>query len=109
MSQYKTEIPLACNPQALAPEAWAAHQATTSRLFGQLREAIEELSDGYTFRFPASAFGDVAAFVEGERRCCPFLAFTIVIALGETTVTLRLTGSPEAKAIIAAELIGSKQ
>jgi hypothetical protein len=108
MSQHETDIPFACNPQALAPEDWAAHQATTHRLFGQLREASEELPDGYAFRFPASAFGDVAAFVEGERRCCPFLAFTIAVAPGETTVTLRLTGSPEAKAIVAAELINAR-
>lgn len=27
-------VRLACNPQALAPEAWTAHRATTSRLFG---------------------------------------------------------------------------
>lgn len=97
-------VPVACNPQALSAEAWAEHQVTTRRLFGELRDASVELPDGYAFLFPASALPRVATFVECERRCCPFFTFRIEVPPGDTALTLSITGSPEAKAIIAAEL-----
>ncbi len=105
MSDGNQRIPLACNPQALSPTDWAAHQATGTRLFAELREAHEELPDGYAFRFPATAFSLVAAFVDGERRCCPFLTFSIDVLPADASIILRITGSPEAKAIIAAEFL----
>lgn len=112
MSKEPEPIPVACNPQALSPEAWAAHQVTTATLFAQLIGAPRELADGYVFRFPATAFPTVAAFVEGERRCCPFFTFSLVAppteARGEaarSAIELCITGSPEAKAVLAAELL----
>lgn len=104
MNTSATSIPLACNPHALSAAEWAAHQATSARLFRELRESSEELPDGYAFHFPAGVFALVAAFVEVERRCCPFLTFRIDVLPGETTIILRITGSPEARVIIAAEL-----
>ena len=98
-------VPVACNPLAMSTECWTAHQATTSQLFSGLREASEELPDGYAFRFPATALPAVAAFVDGERRCCPFLNFGIEIPPAEAPITLRITGNAEAKALIAAELL----
>lgn len=103
MSPKPPELPIACNPHALSPEGWAAHQATTSALFAQLVSAPRELADGYAFAFPATAFPIAAAFVDGERRCCPFLSFSLVAPPAEVPVELRITGSPAAKALIAAE------
>lgn len=97
-------VPVTCNPQALSAEAWAEHQVTTRRLFGELREASVELPDGYAFRFPASTFPRVATFVEGERRCCPFFTFRIEVPPADAAIILSITGSQETKAIIAAEL-----
>lgn len=105
MSDEPLAIPVACNPQALSPEEWAEHQATAGRLFGALREASEELEDGYAFRFPAAALPLVTAFVERERRCCPFFTFGLTVPPGEASMTLSITGSPEAKAVIKAELL----
>lgn len=104
MSDGDRHVPLACNPQALSTEEWAAHTATSTQLFAEMRESYEELPDGYAFRFPASAFPMVAGFVAGERRCCPFLRFGIDVPPAEAAITLRITGSPEAKAILAAGL-----
>jgi hypothetical protein len=105
MSDDPLAVPVTCNPQALSPESWAEHQATTERLFGELREATEELRDGYELRFPAGAFPLVAAFVEQERHCCPFFSFRLTVPPGEVAITLHITGSPEAKAVIRAELL----
>lgn len=104
MNTSATPIPLACNPHALSAAEWAAHQATSARLFRELRVSSEELPDGYVFHFPAGAFALVAAFVEVERRCCPFLTFGVDVLPGATAIILRITGSSEARAIIAAEL-----
>lgn len=105
MNDAQQSVPVACNPQALSAEAWTEHQAATKQLFGGLREAPEELVDGYAFRFAAEAFPLVAAFVAHERRCCPFFTFRIEVPPAETAITLCITGSPAAKALIRAELL----
>jgi hypothetical protein len=105
MGNDELRVPVACNPLAMSTEAWTAHQATTMQLFSGLREASEELPDGYAFRFPAVALPAVADFVDGERRCCPFFSFCIEIPPAEAPITLRITGDAEAKSLIAAELL----
>lgn len=107
MSQEPELIPVACNPQVLSSEEWAAHQATTAALFAQAVEPPQELADGYAFRFPAAAFSGVATFIDGERRCCPFFAFTVEVPPADDVLTLRITGSSEAKAVLAANLAPS--
>jgi len=109
MSTNEPHAPVACTPQALSAEAWATHQTTSAQLFGARHAAAEELPDGYAFRFPAAAFPLVAAFVAGERRCCPFFTFHIEVPPAEGPITLRITGSPEAKVVIAAELLNDPQ
>jgi len=107
MNNDERSVPVACNTQVLATEAWAVHQRTTRQLFGELREASEELPNGYTFRFPAATFPLVVAFVDGERRCCPFFTFRIEVPPVERSITLCITGGPAAKAVVAAALINA--
>lgn len=104
MNEQNIDIPIACNPHALSAEAWIAHQQTSEQVFRHLVEAWNELTHGYTFRLPARAFPLVAAFVDGERCCCPFFNFTINIPPAGGTLTLEITGSLQAKAILAQEL-----
>lgn len=108
MSNDEQTMPIACNPQALSPTDWVAHQATTKQLFAELRQADEELPNGYNFSFPAAEFPLVAAFVAAERRCCPFFSFRIAVPPAGRSITLEITGSPEAKAIIAAQLLANR-
>lgn len=105
MTNETRNVPVACNPQAVSAESWAEHQAATPQLFGELREATEELDAGYVFRFPTEAFQLVTAFVEHERRCCPFFTFRVEGPSRDVALTLSITGSPEAKAVLAAELL----
>jgi hypothetical protein len=105
MNDAQQSMPVACNPQVLSAEAWIEHQAATKQLFGVLREAPEELADGYAFRFTAEAFALVAAFVEHERRCCPFFSFRIEVPPAAASITLCIAGSPAAKELIRMELL----
>jgi len=108
MTQQDTEgVPLACNPQALGGAAWGAHQATMAELVAQMVAPPREFIDGYLFAFPAATFPTIAAFIDGERRCCPFFTFTLELPPAEATMTLRITGSPETKAVIAATFLSN--
>jgi hypothetical protein len=95
--------PLACVPGAIEPGERPAHFALVGRLFGTLAETREALPDGYCFRFPADAFGQVARFVDNERKCCPFLRFEVEVPPGGDAVWLRLTGPEGTRAFLDAE------
>lgn len=98
------ERPLACDMTAIPPERRAGHQALAARLFGGSAEELRELPDGYAWRFASDHYPDVAAFVADERRCCPFLTFTLTLAPDGGPLWLHLTGPGEIKAFLQAEL-----
>jgi len=95
-------VNLACDLDALAP-AEREQQAAT---FEQLRQqvlAVEELADGWAVQLPtaASTLLLVARFIENERRCCPFLDFTLHVTPDAGPIWLRLTGRPGVKDFLA--------
>jgi hypothetical protein len=63
---------------------------------------IEELADGYGYRFPVDDewTARVMAVVAAERKCCPFLTFEIVFAPYGRHLWLRFRGSAAIKAFI---------
>ena len=71
---------LACVAAAIPAADRSAHFALVQRLFHRAVREQLELPNGYAFRFAAETFGEVARFMENERRCCPFLTFTIELA-----------------------------
>lgn len=109
MQNDELTVPIACNPQAMSAEAWVAYRDTTRELFSRLHEESWVLPGGYASRFPADALPRIAAFVDGERRCCPFFSFCIEIPLAAVSITLRITGSTEVKSVIAAELLNQRR
>jgi hypothetical protein len=94
---------LACDMSALPRESRAEHEALARRL---LRAAVEmvELADGFAFRFGSAEYDAVTRFVAGERRCCPFLQFTLSVAPDQGPLWVRMTGPEGAKAVLRAEL-----
>jgi len=66
-------------------------------------ERVQELEDGFAWRFPsadpwaATAF----AFIDTERQCCPFFTFEVVIEPNNGPLWLRLRGSDDVKAYIS--------
>jgi hypothetical protein len=65
-------------------------------------EAVEELSDGYAYRFPGDEAwtANVLAFVAAERRCCPFFTFEVVFTPHGGPLWLRLRGSEAIKTFV---------
>ncbi len=62
----------------------------------------EELSGGFRFKFPldSAVWRDLAEIVDLERRCCPFLNFTLMIEPGRDYFLLEMTGPEETREFI---------
>jgi len=99
-----TDLPIACNLAALTPDQRHQHAALAAQL-AEVIAAVEELPDGYAFRYQTdeSTWATVTTWIEWERRCCPFLTFTLERA-GDGPVWLRLTGASGVKDFLAAQL-----
>ncbi len=82
-------------------------EVITRDLFAHV-ERIEELPDGFGFRFPAGDSWAAKAldFIAAERQCCPFFTFELVFEPNGGPLWLRLRGSEEIKAFVLAELDG---
>ena len=97
-------IPLACVPGAIPAAERTAHFQRVSRLFtSELRER-REIPDGYAYRFDADAFDDLAHWITNERRCCPFLTFTLELTPDGGPIWVRLSGPAGTRAFLDAEL-----
>jgi len=104
-----SDLPLACVPDAIPAAERRAHFALLERLFtAELRER-RTLDDGYAYRFDTAAFDDLARWIVHERRCCPFLRFTLDIAPADGPLWVSLTGPEGTHAFLDAELSHSPQ
>jgi hypothetical protein len=67
---------------------------------------VDELEDGYEFRFPGSAQWAIrlTEFIILERGCCPFFAFELVFEPGEGPIRVR---GPEGVKDLVAQMAGS--
>jgi hypothetical protein len=89
------QVLVACNWSALTAE----QQERQRDLYRQLRadvEEVQELEDGYAFRYSTDSGGvllAVAEFVANERLCCPFFEFGITVERAGGPMWLRMTGA----------------
>lgn len=100
-----TEHPagIACNldsPERARRNAWISDELLSRA------DYIEDVADGIVLRFDDvdAHTATVLEFVEVERKCCPFITFTLRYHAHQGPLTLTLAGSPEAKDFIKAEL-----
>jgi hypothetical protein len=96
--------PLACVPGAIPAAERAAHFALLTRLLTHDARERRTLPDGYAYRFDAAAFDDVARWIANERRCCPFLSFTLALSPDDGPLWVQLAGPPGTHAFLDAEL-----
>lgn len=91
-------IPIACDLTAI-PLAVRELHITEGLTVLQAAQEIQELPDGYAFRFAnePGMFMAVANFVENERLCCAFYAFAIELEPGGGPIWLRMTGGEGVK------------
>lgn len=99
------ESPLACNMLALDAEGRKRHKVVSERMRAAVKE-VQDLPDGYAFRFPAeeSTILLVSEFIARERLCCPFFRFELIAEQEDGPLWLRLRGREGVKEFIAAEL-----
>jgi hypothetical protein len=99
-----TTRPLACDSAAIPVVNRQAHFELIQRLFGNLALGRASVPGGYRFRFDAEALGQIADFVENERKCCPFLAFLIAVDGDADWIWLQLTGPAGTREFLDTEL-----
>ncbi len=63
---------------------------------------FEELKNGFSYRFPLkeTILQDLAAIIDLERKCCPFLSFKLILEAGNDFVSFQLTGAQGTKEMI---------
>lgn len=96
--------PMACRPNALDKPQRQRQQALLATVTRRV-VAKHGLPDGLSLTFPADGalFLELAEWISLERRCCPFLEFALEWKLDDS-VSVRLTGQPGVKELIAAEM-----
>ena len=93
-----------CNTKALSPAERARHEQLSKKLLTKRKETMET-ENGYEFQFSPSdvSVGEVAEWVVGESKCCPFFDFHIDLEKKGKLICLRLTGSEGIKEFIRSE------
>ena len=94
----------ACRLGALTPGEHAQQQDLRATLERATRRVTED-TEGFTFHFAVDvAPTTLVAWVEMERKCCPFLRFTLDTPEEGGPSRLRVWGAPGVKAFVAAEM-----
>ena len=94
----------ACRLGALTPGEHAQQQDLRATLERATRRVTED-TEGFRFHFAVDvAPTTLVAWVEMERKCCPFLRFTLDTPEEGGPARLRVWGAPGVKAFVAAEM-----
>ena len=106
MPLENTERPIACDLTQIPAERRARLGADLQRIFGRAT-GLRPLPDGFALEF-SNEHGTVATLgeiIEYDRRCCPFIRHTLVHEPWDGPIRLELTGTPDVREFIAAELL----
>ena len=98
--------PLVCNMDVFTPAERENHTRTTTQLF-QSVQTIHEVENGFEFIFPnfdsTENMIQLTEFIFNERRCCPFLEFTLKIEPNDAPISLLLSGPEGTQEFLRAE------
>ncbi|KQX55315.1 hypothetical protein ASD40_33520 [Paenibacillus sp. Root444D2] len=77
--------------------------------FGELekrRIAVMEIETGFQYQFPGDSdtLRLLYDWISLERKCCPFLTFTVIASSEDKPVSLQLTGTEDAKSFLRSEI-----
>jgi len=97
-------IELACTPSAIPQEDREAHLINSQQFVLQTYLELEELADGYAFKFSANKFETLTRFIALERLCCSFFTFELKITPNQGPIWLHMRGNEQIKAFIKMEL-----
>jgi len=101
-----SEIPIACDMQAISAEQREPHEERSRSLFAVV-QAVQELPDGYALRLSEDTptLTNAILFLANERRCCPFFRFTLDLEPEQGPIWLSITGGEEVKAFLEGEML----
>ena len=95
MNSQRQENAIVCNMEVFTPVERENHVRNTVSLF-QAVEDIHDAENGFVFIFPqtngSENISQFAEFISNERRCCPFLEFTLKVAPNDGPISLLLSG-----------------
>jgi hypothetical protein len=106
MTTHGSEKPIACDLTQIPADVRARLGSEFLRTF-ERATALVRLPDGFALEF-SNEHGIVALLgeiVEYDRRCCPFIRHTLIHEPWDGPIRLELTGTPEVRDFIAAELL----
>ena len=86
---------IVCTPQEIPAERRAEHGERLKNIVLAKMQSMEGAPTGFTMRYGAEDFLEIAKWVNLERLCCPFMEFHLRAT--DKSVTLQLTG-PEGSA-----------
>lgn len=101
----KQEKPVACCHGVFTKDQRVKYKSIWEEL-GKRRLGITELKTGYQYQFPGDpeTLGLVNEWVSMERKCCPFLTFSVIASDVDEPVLLQLTGDAVAKAFLRTDI-----
>jgi len=99
-TQTNHDLPIACDLTAIDAEVRSMHVESAKQLLHEGAQEVQELPDGFAFRYPAEQYGQVTQFIANERLCCPFFTFNLEVTPAHGSLWLRITGSEEIKALL---------
>ena len=93
-----------CNFKALNPAERLRQKQLTDKLIAERKEIVET-EKGYEFQYSPShvSLTELADWVVGEGKCCPFFDFHIYLECEGKLLCLRLTGEEGIKPFIRSE------
>lgn len=94
-------LPIACT---LTEPELHERRRTVLQKFRSVVTEVEELESGYSYRLPSDGewLTELANLVNLERRCCPFLRFSITVEPAGGPLRLDMTGPAGTKEFLAA-------
>jgi hypothetical protein len=104
MSSKALDTPLVCNMDVFTPAEREDHMQSTGQLY-QSVQSVHEVENGYEFTFPneSEVIAGLGKFISNERRCCPFLEFTLKISSNNALISLLLRGPEGTQEFLRAE------
>ena len=99
--------PLACQLDVFDHAERRRYETLRERL-GERRLGTHELPDGMVILYPGEpdVFLSVAEWITLERRCCPFLSFSLELDADSPSIRLRLVGGEDVKRFLHSQLQG---
>jgi hypothetical protein len=102
----RNEIPVACCHTVFTKEQRVEYKSIWGELTERRIGGAIEIEKGYEYHFQGDSetLKLVNEWVRMERKCCPFLTFTVRTSNDNEPILLQMTGNEEAKAFLRTEI-----